>query len=116
MPHDAKLTGRVREHLSQFPNLKIEEKRMFGGIAFMVNGKMCVNVSGQNLMCRFDPNQTEELAQRKGYLPVIMKGKEFKGYCYVEPAGFKNKKDFEYWITLCLNYNSEAKPSKKRAR
>lgn len=80
----------------------------------MVNGKMCVNVSGENLMCRFDPALQDEVAENNGYEPMIMKGKELKGYCYVEPGGFKSKKDFEYWVDLCLDYNERAKASKKK--
>ena len=107
MAYDTKLADRIREYLNRFPEIQVEEKKMFGGLAFMINGKMCVNVSGENLMCRFDPVQTEELAERKGFLPMVMKGKEYKGYCYVAPMGFKDKKDFEYWMNLCLKYNND---------
>ena len=53
MAYDTKLADRIREYLAEIPNLKIEEKKMFRGLTFMVNGKMCINVSGENLMCRF---------------------------------------------------------------
>ena len=114
MPYDTKLADRIREYLAAFPKLKIEEKKMFSGVGFIVNGKMCVNISGENLMCRFDPDLQDEVAERAGYEPMIMKGKELKGYCYVQPIGFKSKKDFEYWVNLCLNYNERAKASKKK--
>ena len=113
MAYDLKLADRIREHLVQYPKLKVEEKKMFRGLAFMINGKMCINVSGENLMCRFDPDLQEEVSEKKGYEPMIMKGKELKGYCYVDPIGFKTKMDFEYWIGLCLDYNKKAKASKK---
>ena len=113
MPYDEKLAGRIRDYLSGFPKLKIEEKKMFRGLTFMVNGKMCINVSGENLMCRFDPGLHGQAAGKKGYQPMIMKGREYKGYCYVAPAGVKSKKDFEYWISLCLDYNERAKASGK---
>jgi hypothetical protein len=113
MTYDTQLADKVREYLVRFPKLEIEEKKMFRGLAFIVAGKMCINVSGQNLMCRFDPTLMEELAEKTGFLPMIMKGKEYKGYCYVEPTGFKNKKDFEFWIDLCLDFNNKAKSSKK---
>ena len=87
---------------------------MFRGLVFMVNGKMCINVSGENLMCRFDPDREEEVAEKAGFQPMIMKGKTYKGYCFVNPVGFKSKKDFEYWINLCLDYNKKAKASKKK--
>ena len=116
MAYDTKLADKIREYLAAFPKLKIEEKEMFKGLAFMVNGKMCVNVSGENLMCRFDPSLQEELAEKTGYLTMVMKGKEMKGYCYVEPIGFKNKKEFEYWINLSLSFNDKAKASKKKKK
>jgi hypothetical protein len=109
MAYDTKLADRIRKYLAQFPKLTIEEKKMFRGLVFMVNGKMCINVSGDNLMCRFDPALTEELTTKRGFLPMIMKGKAYKGYCYVEPPGFKNKKDFEYWVNVCLDFNNKAK-------
>lgn len=116
MAFDTILADRVREYLAVFPKLKIEEKQMFRGLAFLVNGKMCINISGQNLMCRFDPIKTEGIAEKTGFLPMIMKGNEYKGYCYVEPSGIKSKKDFEFWINLCLAFNDEAKISKKRKK
>jgi hypothetical protein len=114
MAYDIKLADRIREYLVQMPGLKVEEKEMFSGLAFMVNGKMCVNVSGENLMCRFDPALHDDVAERNGYEPMIMKGKELKGYCYVQPVGFSSRKDFEYWVNLCLQYNERAKSSKKK--
>jgi hypothetical protein len=113
MAYDIKLADRLREYLLQFPKLKIEEKKMFRGLTFMINGKMCINVSGENLMCRFDPSLTKDVAEKTGFLPMIMKGKEYKGYCYVEPTGLKNNKDFEYWVKLCLDFNDKAKSSRK---
>jgi hypothetical protein len=114
MAYDTKLVDKIREYLSRFPGIKVEEKKMFGGLAFIINGKMCVNVSGEDLMCRFEPILTEELAGKNGFLPMIMKGKEYKGYCYVEPSGFSNENDFEYWMKLCLNYNDRAKKTSQK--
>jgi hypothetical protein len=116
MAYNTQLADRVREYLAQFPELDIEEKKMFRGLAFLINGKMCINVSGENLMCRFDPDQTQFLADRTGFLPMIMKGKEYKGYCYVEPRGFTTRKNFEFWMNLCLDFNARAKASKKRTK
>ncbi|MBS1744848.1 MAG: TfoX/Sxy family protein [Bacteroidetes bacterium] len=114
MAYDIQLADRVRAYIAQFPNLKIEEKRMFGGLAFLVNGRMCVNVSGDNLMCRFSPIKTEELSKKAGFLQMVMRGKIYRGYCYVEPKGIRTKKDFEFWINECLAFNKEAKTSKQK--
>lgn len=113
MAYDTKLADRIREYLVDFPKLKVEEKKMFGGLAFLVNGKMCVNVSGENLMCRFDPNMQEVVAEKNGFQTMIMKGREYKGYCYISPDGIKTKKNFEYFMNLCLDFNKRAKSSKK---
>lgn len=113
MPYSTSLADRIRTYLKTFPKLKIEEKKMFSGLAFMINGKMCVNVSGENIMCRFDRESQHEISNKKGYQPMIMKGKALDGYCYVNQDGFKTKKDFEYWINLCLSFNEKAVSSKK---
>jgi hypothetical protein len=114
MAYDLKLADRIRAYLSEIPKIKVKEKEMFSGVVFMVNGKMCVNVSHENIMCRFDPALYEDVTERKGFLPMIMRGKKLKGYCYVSPDGFKSKKDFEYWMNLCLTFNPNAKASKKK--
>lgn len=111
MAYDVKLADRVREYL-RASDLNIEEKKMFGGLAFMINGKMCINVSGERLMCRFDPVTTDKIIKRKGFEPMIMKGKKLNGYCYVKPEGFVKQEDFKFWIELCRDYNPKAKASK----
>jgi hypothetical protein len=79
----------------------------------MVNGKTCVCVSGEKLMLRFDPKLQEEVSEKNGYQTMLMKGKEYKGYCYITPEGFREKQDFDYFLNLCLDYNKIAKVSKK---
>jgi isopenicillin N synthase-like dioxygenase len=116
MAYDIKLADRVREFLAEIPNIDIEEKEMFAVLNFMVNGKTCVCVSGENLMLRFDPKLQGELAEKNGYEMMLMKGREYKGYCYINPEGFQSKKDFEYFIDLCLEYNKISKASKKPNR
>src|SRR6187402_3826474 len=101
MAHSEKLANRVRESLAELP--KVEEKKMFRGLAFLVNGKMCVNVSGEELMCRFDPALQDTVADQNGFRVMVMKGRVYKGYGYVSQDVIKSKKDFEYWINLCLD-------------
>jgi TfoX/Sxy family transcriptional regulator of competence genes len=114
MGYSIKLAERIRTYLETLPDIKIEEKEMFKGLAFLVNGKMCVNVSGEDLMCRYDPQIEDEVAERSGFQPMIMKGKQLRGYCYVSEDGYKSKANFEYWIKLCLDFNDRAKASKKK--
>jgi len=114
MAYSEQSANRIRKALVGIPN--VEEKKMFGGLAFMVNGKMRINASGENLMCRFDPALQKEVQNRKGYKKMIMGGREYKGYCYVKPEGFKTKKEFEYWIRLCIDFNKKAKANTKRKK
>jgi TfoX/Sxy family transcriptional regulator of competence genes len=114
MAYSTKLADRVRTFLDSIPKIKIEEKEMFRGLAFLVNGKMCVNISGDNLMCRYDPSLEHQVAERGGFQPMIMKGKQLRGYCYVSEDGYRAKADFEYWLKLCLDFNEKAKASKKK--
>jgi TfoX/Sxy family transcriptional regulator of competence genes len=114
MAYSTDLADRIRERLSEVPGIEVSEKKMFSGLSFLVNGKMCINVSHDNLMCRYHPDLEEEVSEKNGFLPMIMKGKQLKGYCYVEPSGFQKKDDFEYWIKICLDYNAIAKASKKK--
>lgn len=75
---------------------------------------MCISVSNDNLMCRFNPGLQPEAALRNGFRPMMMKGKALNGYCYVSPEGCRSEKDFAYWMNLCLGYNETARSSKKR--
>lgn len=113
MAYSIELADRVREWLSTVDHIEVVEKKMFGGLAFLVNGKMCINISHDNLMCRYNPELEDEVSEKKGFLPMIMRGKQLKEYCYVEPLGFQRPDDFEFWMEICLEYNKIAKASKK---
>ncbi len=104
MAYDLVLAERLRNYL-QAKNIFFTEKKMFGGLAFLVNDKMCVNVSGEKLMCRFDPEQQRLLESKLGFEQMIMKGKALKGYGYVNPIGYSTKKDFTFWVNTCLQFN-----------
>lgn len=112
MAYNEKLNDRIREAMSVFPN--VEEKHMFGGTCYMLNGKMCVGVVGDEMMCRIDPDLYATALERKGCREMVFTGKPMKGYVYVAEEGMKSKKDFEYWIGLCVEFNSKAKASKKK--
>ncbi len=111
MAYDGKLTGQVREALSHLPG--VEEKKMFGKLAFMVNGKMCINVGDNEIMIRIDPKLHEAAIEKQGCRPIEMKGRECKGFVYIREEGMKSKKLFDYWVGLALDFNKNAKASKK---
>ena len=114
MAYSEKLSNRIREALVKTP--RVEEKYMFGGVCYMVNGKMCVGVSKDELMCRIDPDKYESALERKGCREMVFTGRPMKGYVFVSDEGMKTKKDFDYWISLCLDFNSKAKASKKKKK
>jgi len=64
MAYNEKLTNRIREALSHLP--KVEEKRMFRGVTFMVHGKMCISAGDDKIMCRINPALHEELVKKEG--------------------------------------------------
>jgi len=112
MAYNEVLTNRVREALAEIPN--VEEKKMFRGIAFMVNRKLCVSVGDNELMCRVDPTLHDELVEKKGCRTMMMKNREYKGYVYVAEDSITTKKELEYWLSLALLFNSKAKASKSK--
>lgn len=116
MPYDTRLADKVREYLADIPDIDIVEKEMFAVLNFMVNGKTCVCVRDEGLMLRFNPELQEELAEKPGYETMLMKGKEYKGYCYINSVVLNNKKDFEYFLHICLDYNKVSKASMKQKK
>ncbi|HXS36211.1 MAG TPA: TfoX/Sxy family protein [Flavipsychrobacter sp.] len=112
MAFDEKLNDRIREAMAIYPNT--EEKYMFGGTCFMLNGKMCVGVVKDEMMCRIGPDVYEEALKRKGCREMDFSGKPMKGYVYVNAEGLKTKKDFDYWINLCVEFNGKSKAAKKK--
>ncbi|HEY0741929.1 MAG TPA: TfoX/Sxy family protein [Chryseosolibacter sp.] len=114
MPYNERLAERIRERLFDVP--KVRETQMMGGLAFMVNNKMCVGIFKDQLLCRIDPAQRDELLERKGCGVMDFTGKAMKGFVLVDGSGTKSVKDFEFWMTLCLEYNKIAKRAKKRKK
>jgi TfoX/Sxy family transcriptional regulator of competence genes len=114
MAFNEKLADRIREALVHLP--KVEEKHMFGGVCFMLNGKMCIGVVKDEMMCRIDPALDEIVLEKTGCRPMDFSGRPMKGYVYVSEEGIKGKKAFDYWVGLCLDFNSKAKASKKKSK
>jgi TfoX/Sxy family transcriptional regulator of competence genes len=114
MAYNEQLADRVRMGLSGIR--KVEEKKMMGGLTFMVNGKMCVGVLKDELMCRIVPAGHEAALKRKGCREMDFTGKPMKGFVFVGPAGTRSDKDLAEWLSLSLEFNKNAKPSKKKRK
>jgi TfoX/Sxy family transcriptional regulator of competence genes len=112
MAYDEKLAERIRTRLAEVPG--VVEKAMMGGLTFMVDDKMCVGIIKDELMCRIDHALYEDALERTGCHEMKFTGKPMKGYVLVDETGMKSKKDFDYWIGLCLDFNKRAKSSKKK--
>ncbi len=115
MAYNEKLADRVREMISLTHKIT-EEKKMFGGLCFMVNDKMCVGVEKERLMVRLDPERTEEVMEKEGCKPMDFTGKIMKGYVFVDAGMLNTKTKLEYWMKLALEYNKLAKSSKKKKK
>lgn len=113
MAYNEKLADRIREHLADLPN--IEEKEMMGGLTFMYNGKMCVGIIKDELMCRIDPALHDEAIEKTGCRTMDFTKRPMSGYVMIDDSGMKTKKDFSYWIGLALDFNKKAKSSKKKS-
>ena len=113
MAYNEKLANMTRE-LIALSHKKVEEKAMFGGLCFMVNGKMCVGVEKERLMVRLDPAKYDEVMEREGCRPMDFTGRIMKGYVFVDAVVLNTKKKLEYWVKLALEYNIIAKASKKK--
>ena len=88
---------------------------MFRGVTFMVNGKMCISVGNDEIMCRINPALHNELVEKNGCRTMKMKGREYKGYVLVNEEAIKTKKELQYWVGLALDFNEQAKASKKKS-
>jgi len=99
--YDERLADRVREVIPL--GLDLTEKKMFGGLAFLVGGKMSVAVSGQGgLLVRVDPERTDALAGRKGASIAIMRGRPANGWLRVEADAARTKRQLEFWVDIGL--------------
>lgn len=114
MAYNQKLALRIRECLAEIPN--VEEKEMMGGLTFMVNDKMCVGIIKDEMMCRIDPELHDMAITKKGCRTMDFTKRPMKGYVMIDDTGMKTQKQFDYWISLCLDFNPNANPSKKRKK
>jgi len=114
MAYDKNLADRVRERMSELPN--IEEKEMMGGLVFMYNGKMCVGIVKDELMCRIDRAIHDTEVEKTGCRTMDFTKRPMIGYILIDETGMKSKKDFDYWIDLAIDFNQKAKASPKKRK
>ena len=115
MSYNEKLVDRIREMIAE-THRNVEEKKMFGGLCFMVNDKMCLGAEKERLMVRLDPAVYDEVMEKEGCTPMDFTGKIMKGFVFVDIDALNTKKKLSYWVNLALEYNKIAKPSKKKKK
>ena len=112
MPYSELIADRIREFLADLPH--VEEKRMMGGLIFMLNGKMCVGVMHEELLCRANPELHDALVEESGCRPLDSSGKSMKGFILVDADLLRSGKEFRRWMELALEFNPMAKASRKK--
>ena len=113
MTYNEALADRIRKSLAKKKN--VTEKKMFGGLAFMLNDKMCVGVDKDDLVLRCAPEKTDELLLKKGVRLFDLTGKPMNGWLLVSPEGHKTDKQLEDWIASSMDFvlSIPAKQKKK---
>ena len=113
MAYDEFLADRIRSVLKA-KQVPFDERKMMGGLCYMVDDKMCLGIMKNNLMARIDPGIYEQALLKKGCREMDFTGRSMKGFVFVEPEGIDMDEDLDYWIKLCLDFNPKAKSSKKK--
>jgi TfoX/Sxy family transcriptional regulator of competence genes len=109
MAYDTDLADRIRELFG--PERGVEEKRMFGGLAFLINGNMAVAASGNGgLLVRVPPDDTDKLMRREHVGPMEMAGREARGWLRVDTDGVKTKRQLQSWVKRGTDYAKSLKP------
>ena len=97
MAYDEDLAARIRELLGAASG--VAEKSMFGGLAFMVDGNMSVAASGQGgILVRVPPDDTESLLEAEHVEPMVMRGRELRGWLRVDDEGVRTRPELEAWV------------------
>ena len=108
MAYDERLAERVREVLKR--RRGISEKKMFGGLAFMVNGHMACGVIGDDLMVRVGPDAYDAALKKTGARPMDFTGRPMKGMVYVSPRGHGSAPSLKAWVEQGLSYARSLPP------
>jgi len=102
MPFDDALAERVRALLRGDHSVK--EKRMFGGLAYMVNGHMCCGIVGEDFVVRTGPDEYRAALSQPHARPMDFTGRPMRGFVYVSPEGFRSTRDLKAWIKRGLDF------------
>ena len=102
----------IRQFLSK-KKIAWEEKKMFGGICFMIDNKMCFGTTKGQFLVRVSPDEFDSLLENSNAEPMKHGSKIMKGYLFIDPQDCCTNDRLEFWIEKCLKYNSKIASSKK---
>jgi TfoX/Sxy family transcriptional regulator of competence genes len=109
MAYDEELADRIRELLAGAADLT--EKKMFGGLAFLIGGNMAVGASGQGgILVRVDPEQSEELVATTTARPMEMRGRQMQGWLRIDAEGLGSRQELARWVELGSTYARSLPP------
>jgi len=109
MAYDEELANRLREQVQGEP--EVIEKRMFGGLAFLINGHMAVTASREGgLLLRIDPEQTDALVSAPHARPFVMRGRDLDGWLRIDPDGLATDDDLAHWVSRGVTYARSLPP------
>jgi TfoX/Sxy family transcriptional regulator of competence genes len=108
MAYDENLADRIRMTLHE-KGIKFQEKKMMGGLTFMVQDKMCVGIVKNDLMARIGKENDEMALRKPGCRVMDFTGKPMKGYVFVDPSAIDMDSELDYWIELCIEFNKTLK-------
>ncbi|HEX4824030.1 MAG TPA: TfoX/Sxy family protein [Candidatus Polarisedimenticolaceae bacterium] len=103
MAFDERSAERIRGSLAR---RGVSEKKMFGGIGFLLNGNMCVGIHGTELIVRLPPEETDTALARAHTRPFDLTGRAMKGWILVKPAGIKTEAQLRKWIDVAVAFAS----------
>lgn len=113
MAFNEHLADRINRFFTE-KQINFYEKKMFGGLCFMVNEKMCVGIIKDELMARIGNEKYSEALKIEGCKEMNFTGRPMKGYVYLDKEVLDMEKELEYWLQLALEFNPKAKSSKKK--
>ena len=114
MAYDDQFAQRIRQTLAE-RNIDTEEKKMFGGLCFMVNGKMAVGITNkEDLMVRCLPEKQDWALEQNGCREMDFTGKPLKAFLFVDESGYPDERSFRMWIDLGIEFALSLKTVKKK--
>ncbi|WP_018989353.1 TfoX/Sxy family protein [Aromatoleum toluclasticum] len=108
MAFDEGLAERLRDELRAHHD--IAERRMFGGLAFMLHGHMCVGILDDTLVVRVGAERYEDALRTAHARPMDFTGRPLTGFVMVEPPGFESDADLSRWVKRALRFNTSLPP------